>query len=181
MISPELLRRYPFFSAFTLDDLVRLADAGSEQQASAGHVFFREGERLTLFYLVVEGAVAITMALPVQDVIHSISSQMTGQYRTEDVVLTTVGPGDVFGWSGLVAPHAALSGATAQTDCRIIAFACPPLLAAFENDCRFGYLMLNKMVQVTRARLQAERVESLALARSVHTAGPLSSEAHGAE
>jgi len=163
MISTELLRRYPFFSGFTHDNLLKLAGAGTEMQVDSGHYFFHEGTELDRFFLLVEGAVNIIMELPVQNVVHPVSGQMTGQLATQDVVVTNVGPGDIFGWSGLVPPHAATSGARATAPCRVVAFDCPTLLQAFEADCRFGYLMLQKIVQVTRARLQDLRVESLAV------------------
>ncbi len=162
MISPELLRRYSFFGTFTHDDLLRLASAGTEMQADAGQYFFHEGDELDRFFLLVDGAVSIVMELPAQNVAHPVSGQMTGQLATQDVIVTRVGSGDIFGWSGLVPPHAATSGARAAASCRVVAFDCPALLRAFDADCRFGYLMLQKIVQVTRARLQDLRVESLA-------------------
>ncbi len=163
MISPELLRRYPFFSDFTPDNLMKLAGAGREMQVDAGRYFFHEGVELDRFFFLIDGAVSIVMQLPEQNVAHPVSGQMTGQLATQDVVVSNVVPGDIFGWSGLVPPHAATSGARATAPCRVVAFDCPALQRAFDSDCRFGYLMLQKVVQVTRARLQDLRVESLAM------------------
>jgi hydrogenase maturation protease len=162
MISPELLRRYPFFAGLSYDHIVALANAAEEMAVDSGHYFFREGDELTRFYLTIEGAIGILNELPDQAVDHKLAEQLTGQVRTREVVVSTAGPGDVFGWSGLLAPHRAASSAKALAPARVIAFDCPRLLSQFEEDCRFGYLMMQKIAQVIRERLRDMRIESLA-------------------
>jgi len=162
MVSPELIRRYPFFAGLSMDEITLLARAASEKSVEAGHTFFREGDQLDHFYLAVEGAIGIVIELPERDVEHKISEQFTGTFRTRDVVISTVGPGDVFGWSGLVPPHKATAGAKALTPCRVLSFDCRDLHEKFEEDCRFGYLMMQKAAQVIRGRLRDTRIQSLA-------------------
>ena len=65
MISPELLRRYPFFGGLTHQHLVTLADAAEERSVKVGHVFFQEEETLGHFYLRTKGSVE--MGIPVPD------------------------------------------------------------------------------------------------------------------
>lgn len=162
MISPELLRRYPFFAGLSYDHIVALANAAEEMAVDSGHYFFREGDELTRFYLTIEGAIGILNELPDQAVDHKLAEQLTGQLHVREVVVSTAGPGDVFGWSGLLAPHRAASSAKALAPARVIAFDCPQLLSQFEEDCRFGYLMIQKIAQVIRERLRDMRIESLA-------------------
>lgn len=162
MISPELLRRYPFFAGLSYDQIVALADAAEEIAVDSGHYFFREGDELNRFYLTIEGAIGILNELPDQTVDHKLAEQLTGQLRMREVVMSTVGPGDVFGWSGLLAPHRAVASAKALMPARVIAFDCPQLLSRFEEDCCFGYLMMQKIAQVICERLRDMRIESLA-------------------
>ena len=43
----------------------------------------------------------------------------------------------------------------------IISFDCKKLFKAFEDDCEFGYRMMQKIVQISRDRLLDARIESL--------------------
>ncbi len=162
MISPELIRRYPFFAGLSHDHIVTLAKVADELTVETGYYFFHEGDELERLYLVVEGAVAIVIEVPAQDVEHELSGQLTGELKTSDVVISAVGPGEVFGWSALVPPHQATTSGKATTPCRVIAFDCQELLSIFEDDCLFGYLMTQKIAQVVRDRLRDMRIESLA-------------------
>jgi CRP-like cAMP-binding protein len=162
MVSPELIRRYPFFSGLTMDEINTLAKVASDQTVEVGHYFFREGDELTHFYIVMEGAVAIVFEVPDRDVEHKISEQLARKLKTKEVVISTVGPGEVFAWSALVSPHKATAGAKALTPCRVIAFDSRELMKSFEEDCRFGYLMMMKTAQIIRQRLYDTRIQSLA-------------------
>jgi CRP/FNR family cyclic AMP-dependent transcriptional regulator len=147
MVSPELIRRYQFFAGLSIDQIAILARSGSEETAEAGYCFFREGEHLDYLYIVLEGEVALTIELPDQG---------------KEITTSTTGPGEVFAWSALVPPHNSTANARAVTFCRVIAFDCRELWPAFEKDCRFGYLMMQKTAQVIRERLRTLRIETLA-------------------
>ncbi|HEY64928.1 MAG TPA: Crp/Fnr family transcriptional regulator [Caldilineae bacterium] len=146
MVSPELIRRYPYFAGLSMDQIVTLAKVADEQKVEAGHYFFHEGDELCCFYLVLEGAVAVVIEMP------------DGQ----EAVISTAGPGEVFAWSALVPPHTATASVKAMTPCHVVAFDCRELRKAFEEDCRFGYLMMVKAAQVIRDRLVATRLQVLA-------------------
>jgi len=166
MISPELLRRYPVFAGLSHENIVTLANCAAEISVEKEHLFFHEGDELHEMFLVLEGAVGIIMELPAKAVTHSVANQLTNEYETEDVVLSAVGPGEVFGWSGLVAPYETMAGAKTLTPSRVVAFDCVALLEAFEADCQFGLIMMQKTAQVIRDRLRDRRMESLAQAVS---------------
>ena len=162
MISPEILRRYPVFAGLSHDNIVTLANTAKELTAEVDHHFFQEGEEVHEMFLVLEGAVGIIVELPASNVAHSVANQLTSEYETEEVVLSAVGPGEIFGWSGLVSPHETMAGAKALTSCRVVAFDCVALQEAFKADCHFGLIMMQKTAQVIRGRLRDQRMESLA-------------------
>jgi CRP/FNR family cyclic AMP-dependent transcriptional regulator len=162
MVSPELIRRYAFFAGLDYAHLVQLSKVAQERTIDEGHYVFHEGDELEFFYLILEGAVAIVLEVPDQDVKQEISGQLTGKVKTKDVTVSTVGTGDVFGWSGLIPPHTATAGARAVTSCRVVAFDCEELWQAFEQDCQFGLIMTRKGAQVIRERLRDMRIESMA-------------------
>jgi CRP/FNR family cyclic AMP-dependent transcriptional regulator len=162
MISIELIRRYPFFAGLNHDQLVALAKVANEVAVETEHYFFHEGDELESIYLVLQGSAAVVIEVPDREVEQKLSGQLTGKLQTKDVVISAVGPGEVFAWSALVPPYRATAGVKATTPCRVITFDRKALLTAFEDDCRFGYLMMQKTAQVVRDRLQGLRIESLA-------------------
>ncbi len=162
MISPEIIRRYPFFAGLSFSQIEFLAQNAEEALEEADAYFFHDGDRLESFYLVLEGEVSIVIELPDQTKKQTVAGQLTGDLTTKEVVVSTVGSGDVFGWSGMVEPHLATAGANAVTACRVVQFDCAALLAQFEEDCEFGFIMVQKAAQVIRDRLRDMRLESLA-------------------
>jgi CRP-like cAMP-binding protein len=162
MISPEIIRRYPFFGGLSFEQIEQLALAGEEKTAETGHFFFKEGDLLEKVYLVLEGAVAIVFQLPDQAAKPSVAGQLLGEMKMKDMVVSTVGTGDVFGWSGLIPDHQATAGAKAVTSCKVAVFDCKKLLSLFEEDCRFGMVITQKAAMVIRERLRDLRIESLA-------------------
>ena len=67
MISPELIRRYPFFAGPSNSYIATLAKLADEVSVDTGHCFFREGDELKKLYLVVEGAVGLVIQVPDRD------------------------------------------------------------------------------------------------------------------
>jgi CRP-like cAMP-binding protein len=161
MVSPELIRRYPFFANLSMEQIVTLAQAADELEVPPEHYFFRVQEELDHFYVVLEGQVGIQVNLTDERVSHSLSQQLTGDLKTREVVVTKIGPGEVFAWSALVPPHTATSSGKALTQCRVIAFGCRELRPILEEDCQFGYMMLQKATQVIRDRMRDLRIEIL--------------------
>ncbi|MCP4168765.1 MAG: Crp/Fnr family transcriptional regulator [Chloroflexi bacterium] len=163
MVSPQLIRRFPFFSGLSTANIAALADAGELLSVQEGHLFFEEQDTIRNFYINLEGAVGLFMGVPAAGVTHSLAAQLTGELETEDTVLSAVGPGEVFGWSALVPPHEAMAGAKTLTSCRTVAFDCTKLTKSFEEDCDFGYVMMQKIANVMRGRLRDKRIESLSV------------------
>ncbi|MCO6452497.1 MAG: Crp/Fnr family transcriptional regulator [Caldilineales bacterium] len=163
MISPEILRRYPFFAGLSFEHLARLANAGKEVTIDEGAYMFHEGDQLDAIYLLQEGAVGVIMEFPAADVKHPVSEQFSGKMSTDEALISAIGPGEVFAWSSLVPPHKASAGAKTLTRCRLVAFDSEKLLATFAEDFQLGYFMMQKVAHVISQRLHDVRIESLVL------------------
>ena len=162
MISAELIRRYPFFAGLNHDYTATLAKHAVEHSVEAGHCFFQERDELNKFYLILEGAVAIVIHVPDRGLKQPLYGQLTGNLNNKDITVSSVGPGEVFGWSALVPPHTSTANAKAMTSCRVAVFDMEELRPILEVDCCFAYLMLLKAAQIVRGRLRDRRIESLA-------------------
>ena len=79
------LSELAFTQGLDPDQLDRIAEIATPVEWDAGTTVFREGDRDSVLYVVEEGAVAIEITVP-------------GRGR---VIILTVGPGEVFGWSSL--------------------------------------------------------------------------------
>jgi CRP/FNR family transcriptional regulator, cyclic AMP receptor protein len=124
-------------------DLDYLARVASTVLWSPGETIFREGSQGDFLYLVVEGSVAIEVAVP-----------QRGRVR-----IATVGPGELFGWSSLFyeKPKTALAAVLAPT--RALAFDAAQLRAECESDTGFGFRLTRIVLQVVSDRLKATRAQ----------------------
>lgn len=161
MISPEKLRRYELFAGFNHAQLIHLAMAGQELHVPATHTFFSEGETIRNLYFVEEGEVGVTLSIPDRSVAQDPRRHILGNLMLEDVTVSTVGPGEMFGWSALLPPHETTASTWAITDCTLFTLDCDELGGIFRDDCTFGYLMLQKVAGVMRQRLRDMHVRCL--------------------
>lgn len=164
MISPEVIRRYPFFAGLTNEQIVKLADAAEEITLEAGTVLFKEGDLIDKFYILEGGEAEVFIEIPDEDIKQPVSSQLTGEtLHTREVSITTIEVGGAFAWSGLIPPHNATAGVKIIRPSKVISFDCNKLLQEFEKDCEFAYQLTLRIAQVIRERMRALRIESLIL------------------
>jgi CRP-like cAMP-binding protein len=147
MVSPELIRRYPYFSGLSIDRINVLAKIAEEIECEPETYFHHEGDEIDKFYIIMDGDISLVTSLPQQD---------------KEVVINTLDSGDVFGWTSLVPPYTAGAGAKATSKCKLIELDSARLRALFEKDYQFGYQIMTKIAQVARERLDAIVIETLA-------------------
>ena len=152
MISAELLENYNFFSGLDHEYVIRLAEIAEEVSVEGDTYIFREGDNIRKLYLIVEGTTAIIFEVPGK----------TSDDKIAEISLNTIGACDVFGYPALVPPHMASVSAKSLTPCQIIAFDGEALLSIFEEDCRFGYMVIQRIALVMRERISEIRAVSLA-------------------
>jgi CRP-like cAMP-binding protein len=162
MISPEILRSYPFFSCFSHAQLDELALAADDLHVAAEHRFFVEGERLTHFFLLQDGSVALTIKIPDRNARQTVAMHVMGDFITRDITVGNLGRHEVFGWSALIPPNESTAGAHALVPCQVLSFDIRQLRPALKKDCGFHQLLTLKAAQIVRERLRMRRIESLA-------------------
>ncbi len=148
MVSPELLRRYPFFANFTDQELKGLAMLAEEQRYAAGDSIFSEGEAARKSYLIVEGSVDIVMIID----------------GFNHVGVASLGAGEWLAWSALIPPYTLSATGHAAAPATLVAFDGPALLAMCEVDPHFGYRLMAKIAQVISERLHDTRIQLASLA-----------------
>ena len=147
MVSPELIRRYPYFSGISIDRINLLANIAEEVESEPGQYFHQEGEDINKVFIIIKGEVSLLTTLPQQG---------------KEVIINTLGVDDVFGWTSLLPHYTAGAGARSITKCKLIQFNASELRDKFEEDYQFGYLMMIKIAQIIRERLDSIVIETLA-------------------
>jgi CRP-like cAMP-binding protein len=132
---------HPFFRGFDPKRLKDVVHGAREARFDEGQVLFREREPASHFYLIEEGEVALESRL--------------GSDRA--LVIQTIGPGDVLGWSWLVAPYQWHFTARALKATKTITIDGAHLLVACEKDPGLGYDLLKRILKIVLERLQATR------------------------
>ncbi|RPJ46875.1 MAG: cyclic nucleotide-binding domain-containing protein [Candidatus Latescibacterota bacterium] len=129
MIPTELLRYYPYFAGVSNESLKAVAAIGEEETVGAGKTVFKEGDPARSLYLVVSGQVEITLEL--------------GNGRS--VVVDTVVPGDLTGWSAFIEPYRLRATAIARRESKLIAIDAEKLRKLCDEDNALGYRLMRQI------------------------------------
>jgi len=141
------LAAFPVFAQLPPAELELISSAARTVRFAARQRLFSEGQPAQGCWLIEDGRVALDMAVPGR-----------GQ-----VVLQTLGPGDVLGWSWLVPPYRWHYGATAVLPTTATELDTEQLRALAEQDPRFGYTLVLTLFEAVLQRLQATRARLLDL------------------
>jgi len=143
MISPEMLRRYPYFAGISDESLKQIAMIAEEKSVPADTVMFHENDPADVFYIIVAGEVNIQYRLG------------SGEPRTVD----TLTPGDLLIWSALVEPHRTTAVGTTTKDCKLISVDAAKLREICAADPMVGYRLVTQVARLLAHRLEKARVQ----------------------
>lgn len=117
-----------------------------------GERLFREGSPAEGCWLIHDGCVALDLTVPGRG----------------EVVVQTLGPGDVLGWSWLIPPYEWHFGAVATRETNAAKLDTGHLRRLADEDPNFGYALALSLFQACAQRLQSTRARLLDLYRSPH-------------
>ena len=137
----QLAERVPLLAGLEPRILQLVAGCASTARFAAGDLVAREGSPANSFFALREGRVALELAAP-----------------TRTVVIETLGPGDVCGWSWLFAPYRWQFDVRAIEPVSALSFDGACLRGKIEADDALGYALMRRFVSVLLDRLQATRL-----------------------
>ena len=143
MISPEKLRRYPYFADVREESLREVAMIAEEQDVAVGAVIFREGDKADDLYIIAEGEVDIQYTLG------------SGEQRTVDTAVA----GELIMWSALVDPFRSTAIGTVRQATKLVAIKGDKLRDLCEKDHDLGYRMSIGLIKLLATRLEGARVQ----------------------
>jgi len=151
MVSTELLRRYPLFagqSNYMLDEIAMLS---SEIAKAEGEWLFHENEDATKLYLVLDGAVALTLFV-----------YLNGEQK-HLATSHSLGKNEIVGWSSIVTPHQYKLGARAVKGSRLLEIDALPLRQLLDDNPEYGYHFLRQIAEVVSERFMLVNIQILSL------------------
>ncbi|MEJ5342381.1 MAG: Crp/Fnr family transcriptional regulator [Thermogutta sp.] len=143
MVSPEMLRRYPYFAKISEESLKEIAMMAEERSYPAGLQLFNEGDPADYLNIIVEGGVQIQYQLG------------NGEKRTVDTLV----PGDILVWSALIEPYRTTAIGTTSKPTKVIAIKAKPLRELCDRDPMVGYQLTREIAKLLAHRLESARVQ----------------------
>ena len=145
----DAILAHPFFAGLRIKDLCILTESASRAAFAPDEFLFREGEPANRCYLIQKGLIALEARDPPEN----------------PVLIQTLTPGDVLGWSWLFPPFEWHFSARAVESVKTIVLDAGHLVAAADNDHDFGYELMKRVSRLVIERLQGTRNRFLAKQR----------------
>lgn len=155
MISPELLRRFPFFGFLDETHLKAVAMLSEELDLEKDTTVFETDQAADALYVMVGGSIDLNYK-----VIDREDPKIVKEF-----FISELNPGDVFGLSALIEPYRYTMTAKVNAPSTVIHLEASGLRALSEIDAKLSAGLMQAMVQALMERLNDTRVQ-LAAARA---------------
>lgn len=147
MSESSVFSGYEFFRGMPAGHLDRLAVAARYEDVPAGHRFFDEGEPADRFWLIRAGRVVLDLHVPGRG----------------GLIIESLGPGTILGWSWLFPPHEWRFGAVAVEPVHAIVLDAEAVRIMCAADPALGYELTRRFAAIMLDRLQNTRLRLLDL------------------
>lgn len=137
-----VLAQVPLFHGLDAATLDLIAGCAANVRFERGEHLFRRGDPADSFYVIRHGSVALETFVPTRG----------------PVMIETLEPGEVLGWSWLFKPYRWHLDAHALTTVGALGFDAACLRGKCEADPRLGYDLMERFAQVLIERLQWTRM-----------------------
>lgn len=155
MISPELLRRYPFFASLDESQLRAVAMLSEEVEMESGAFVFESDKPADALYVLVEGSLDL----------YYVVANPEDPVLKKEFFLNEFSAGDIIGISALIEPYTYTASVRASAPSKVIRIEASGLRALSELDTTVQAGLMKAMAKAAMQRLHDTRVQ-LAAARA---------------
>ena len=155
MISPELLRRFPFFGNLENSQVVAISIIAEEETFKSGEEIFQERNPAESLFMLEEGSI---------DLYFTVVDNFHPELRKEFSV-GEINPGEPFGISALIEPYILTATARVSSPSKVIRINASGLRATMDTDPTLSCALMRKMAKAAIDRLNDTRIQ-LAAARA---------------
>jgi len=152
MISPELLRRFPFFSFMDAKQLKAVAMIAEEKTYNHGDDVAAFGSPASKLFFLIEGTASY----------YYIVTSEHDPYYKQEYFISDFNPGEIFGISALIEPYVFTASVRAEKACRLIEIDASALRALCEIDMQLSCGLMRAVAKAAMERLQHTRVQLIA-------------------
>lgn len=149
MVSPDLLRRYPFFSVLEETPLKAIALVANEVTYNPGQTLYEIDKAADKLYILVEGSVNHYFAI-----VDSPDPSIRKEFYLSDIT-----PGELFGLSSMIEPFRHTTTARATRASRVIEIEVASLNTLSELDPKLGYKVMHQVAKAILEKLEATRIQ----------------------
>ena len=151
MVSTKLLRRYPLFAGQSPYMLEEIAMLSNEITRVEGEWIFREEDEATRLYLILDGAIVLTLFVYLNGGQQHLSTSHS------------LGKNEIVGWSSIVPPHQYKIGARAVRESHLLEIEAVPLRQLLDDNPEYGYHFLRQIAIVVSERFMLVNIQILSL------------------
>ena len=155
MVSPETLRRFPFFGDLTNDHLNAVAMLAEEVIYEIDETIFETDTPADALYFLMDGCVDL----------HYVAADELNPELRKDFFISEINPGEPFGISALIGPYRYTGTVRATCTTRALKFDAPGLRALCALDPKIHAALMKQIAAAAMLRLHDTRVQ-LAAARA---------------
>lgn len=149
MVSPELLRRYPFFGPLNDAQLKAVATIAEETSFPKGVTIFEECGQADTLFLLISGSVELSYR----------HEETFPSKEQKDFHVGDINPGEIFSISALIDPYVLNATAKAATESHCIQFDAVALRKMMEEDVLLGYRIMTQTTKTAMERISDLRVQ----------------------
>ena len=149
MISPEILRRYPFFGDLNSAQLVEIADITEVAEYPKGTILFKEHQTAIKLYLLIGGNVELFFT----------TEEAGSQKFHKELPFGDINPGEPFGLSAVLDPYILKASARVAQDSKTLEMDAIALRALFEKNPEIECKLMSQVAKALMSRLTATRIQ----------------------
>jgi CRP/FNR family transcriptional regulator, cyclic AMP receptor protein len=144
----DILKKFNFFRGLDESELNMVGTLFRERSYNPGDICQIEGQSDNQVHFILKGKVGAVVHIP------------NTQNNKTEIILDTLGPGEVFGWSALLkgSPWSTLK---AIEPTEVMYVDAEELINLFEQDTNLGYIMMRNLAILVSTRLRRNRMSTL--------------------
>ncbi|MDD2315757.1 MAG: cyclic nucleotide-binding domain-containing protein [Desulfobacterales bacterium] len=158
MINKEMLSKMKIFSGVQGEKLSEIASKCNLMETKANDVIFKQGDEARDFYGLLEGEVELSLVFKDEflrlDIRYEYSIVAKREIIEKPIVVETIHPGEVFGWSSIVTDGRWTAGARCSKPSRIFSIPAKIFKSILDKDPSLGYAVMQNLNEVVSSRLQ---------------------------
>ncbi len=158
MLTITQLVAFSIFDGIPRDIMDRIGQSAQQHDYERHAVIFREGQEASHLYGVLNGEVELSILFRDRvmkaDVHYEDYVHKRVDIIEKEIVIEVLGPGDIFSWSALSAPHRLTSTATCTRPTQVFAIEASGLKAVLAQAPEVGYLFMQRVSEIISRRLR---------------------------